>query len=392
MNQKTISSIDIFSHVIDNFGDAGVALRLASELSYRIAHHPIRLFTDAYELTNRLLGETCICVNNAGANLSIHPWTSTTCWNDLTPADLIIETFGCDIPTEYLKKAYVRGGVWFNLEYLSAESWIEECHLGESLLDSGSLRKFFFMPGFTKATGGLITRAIKLTSPHTAVPNAARAVRTFAQSYGYTPTEPEFIGFLFCYDFEHASFFDALVNYPTRILLIACGDQAHEAVKNNMKQGVRETNFLIHEKNLTVLLAPFVNQASFDTLIAGSDFALIRGEDSLAQAVLAHVPCIWDIYKQERSVHTKKLIAFLDRIKPFFADQLIFTGYQELMHQYNSDSDLTTTLQWIWFLNNLSPLKQSAVEFASYLNKNCNLCDQMLFYATQFLNQSREHS
>lgn len=44
--------------------------------------------------------------------------------------------------------------LWINLEYLSAESWIEGCHKLPSFQNNG-VNKYFFFPGFTNKTGGL---------------------------------------------------------------------------------------------------------------------------------------------------------------------------------------------------------------------------------------------
>ncbi len=43
--------------------------------------------------------------------------------------------------------------LWLNLEYLSAEEWIEGCHALPSLQPTG-LNKYFFFPGFTAKVGG----------------------------------------------------------------------------------------------------------------------------------------------------------------------------------------------------------------------------------------------
>src|SRR5690606_25226837 len=49
----------------------------------------------------------------------------------------------------------MRDNLWINLEYLSAEDWIEGCHALPSLQPSG-LQKYFFFPGFTETSGGLL--------------------------------------------------------------------------------------------------------------------------------------------------------------------------------------------------------------------------------------------
>ena len=71
-------------------------------------------------------------------------------------ADIILETFGCDIPEKYVYRAYDKSKLWINVDYLSAEKWVEDFHLQQSMLPSKVLKKFFFMPGFTEKTGGVI--------------------------------------------------------------------------------------------------------------------------------------------------------------------------------------------------------------------------------------------
>src|SRR5690606_3909854 len=70
------------------------------------------------------------------------------------PADVVIEAFACTLPEAYVAAMSPRQ-LWLNLEYLSAEDWVESCHALPSM-QGGGLRKFFFFPGFTDKTGGLL--------------------------------------------------------------------------------------------------------------------------------------------------------------------------------------------------------------------------------------------
>lgn len=78
---------------------------------------------------------------------------------------MLIEAFGCDPEPELIARFAepVRPGgarrVWINLEYLSAEPYVERLHGLPSPVFKGpgtSLTKHFFYPGFTPATGGLL--------------------------------------------------------------------------------------------------------------------------------------------------------------------------------------------------------------------------------------------
>ena len=48
----------------------------------------------------------------------------------VAPADIVIEGFGVRLPDAYVEAMAARSPhpVWINLEYLSAESWVEGCH------------------------------------------------------------------------------------------------------------------------------------------------------------------------------------------------------------------------------------------------------------------------
>ena len=60
-------------------------------------------------------------------------------------ADLIIESFGCEIPKEYMDRALKNSKLIINLEYFSAEDWVDDFHLQESFLGE-NLKKYFFIP------------------------------------------------------------------------------------------------------------------------------------------------------------------------------------------------------------------------------------------------------
>lgn len=93
------------------------------------------------------------------AGLSMHGWPTQA--QDIPQAvgDVVIEAFGCEIPPPFLAAIARRAPLWINLEYLSAEDYVERCHRLPSPLMSGpaaGLTRWFFYPGFTAATGGLL--------------------------------------------------------------------------------------------------------------------------------------------------------------------------------------------------------------------------------------------
>ena len=162
---------DIFCRVIDNFGDVGVALRLARQLAHEY-NFTVRLVVDD---TKTSAAMTTVQT----ANLQVCTWLEAQSLPEIVPEDalntgisraspanlLLIEAFGCALPESYIEALAVRYGSdrpnaarlrWLNLEYLSAETWVESHHLLPSPHPRLPLTKTFFFPGFTARTGGLL--------------------------------------------------------------------------------------------------------------------------------------------------------------------------------------------------------------------------------------------
>ena len=130
-------AFDLFCRVVDNFGDVGVAWRLAAALGER--GHPVRLWIDdASALDWMAPGGT--------SGVQVHPWDAAAAATQA--GDVVIETFGCELPAPFVACMARRPNapVWINLEYLSAEPYVERCHGLPSPQASGpgaGLRKWF---------------------------------------------------------------------------------------------------------------------------------------------------------------------------------------------------------------------------------------------------------
>ena len=142
---------DIFCSVVDNFGDAGVAWRLARQLS---SEHGIavRLVIDDPRALSRLVYGTAPRVDSpldegVIQGIQILRWTGgSDAARPDDAADVVIEAFGCGLPA--LPDAMVRRArpAWIVLEYLSAESCRDPSAL-PSPPDPVSPAPFLF-PGF----------------------------------------------------------------------------------------------------------------------------------------------------------------------------------------------------------------------------------------------------
>ena len=147
---------DIFCEVIDNFGDIGVCWRLSADLAARGMQ--VRLWVDDPAALAWMAPQSC-------PGVEVRHWTRPLEVQNLPPSDVWIEAFGCTIAPEFIASYayYVCANglkpLWINLEYLSAEPYVERNHALPSLVRDGPAagqQKWFFYPGFTAKTGGLL--------------------------------------------------------------------------------------------------------------------------------------------------------------------------------------------------------------------------------------------
>ena len=147
---------DIFCRVIDNFGDIGVCWRLATQLAGQ--GQRVRLWVDDASALQWMVPQGC-------PEVEVRAWGSPVPAAHEAPPDVMLEAFGCEIAPEFIAySAYMASTtgqkpVWINLEYLSAEGYVERNHRLPSPILSGPAAgwtRWFFYPGFTAGTGGLL--------------------------------------------------------------------------------------------------------------------------------------------------------------------------------------------------------------------------------------------
>ncbi len=284
---------DLFCRVIDNFGDIGVCWRLAADLGAR--GHKVRLWVDDASALRWM-------APNGAAGVKLRAWPQGVV--DVEPGDVVIEAFGCDLPGAFVRRmaSAIRPPLWLNLEYLSAEEFVERSHKLGSPQMSGpgaGMRKWFFYPGFTPRTGGLI-RERDLQARQQAFD-----ARGWLTRHGAAPQPGEQIVSLFCYEQPALpALLDQLARRPT--LLLATAGHAARQVKALLGPTLRCGA-------LRAVELPPLPQPDFDHLLWVSDLNFVRGEDSFVRAQWAGKPFVWHIYPQPDGVHLNKLDAFLDR-------------------------------------------------------------------------------
>ncbi len=330
---------DVFCRVIDNFGDIGVCWRLARDLGQR--GHAVRLWIDdpgalawmapevhwapceASEANAPYLqGLNGLSLGRGQAGVTVLRWSEAeqhlSMNAGLQAGDVVIEAFGCNPPDTFVARMHrPTPPAWVNLEYLSAEAYVERCHGLPSPVGSGpgkGLVKRFFYPGFTQATGGLLREPGVLDAALEATSH--RAQRTdWLRALGLNVPADAPLVCVFCYASAPVG---ALLTHlqsigksrdsdqhPIQVLLTP-GHAQHLAEQWLAQQGCAPEGVRLHA-------LPALPQPAFDRLLWTCDLNLVRGEDSAVRALWAGKPHVWQIYEQDDGVHADKLNAFMDR-------------------------------------------------------------------------------
>lgn len=309
-------SLAIFCKVVDNFGDIGICWRLARQLQQEHGV-TVTLWVDDLRSFQRICPDVAINEEvQQLAGVTVRPWLNQEgVFSADDVADIVIEFFACDIPPGYIAAMAQCNPrpVWFNLEGLSAEEWVEGCHTLPSSHPRLPLTKYFFFPGFTNKTGGLLHES-SLDEQRQRFQADQAAMTAFLAQYGVMPAEMASTKVsLFCY--PHAPVPALLEAWQKDVAAITClvpEGVAVEAVQAFLgaeaKPGVARTCGA-----LTVRVLPFVPQPDYDKILWACDLNFVRGEDSFVRAQWAGKPFIWHIYPQDENLHHKKLRAFLQR-------------------------------------------------------------------------------
>ncbi|MBH3346304.1 elongation factor P maturation arginine rhamnosyltransferase EarP [Pseudomonas parafulva] len=329
---------DIFCSVVDNYGDIGVTWRLARQL---VAEHEVavRLWVDDLNAFVPMCpGADATAAQQWLRGVEVRQWSPT--WVPVEPGDVVIGAFACQLPDAFVQAMRARNHppVWLNLEYLSAEPWVEGCHGLPSPQPNG-LRKVFFFPGFTEKTGGLL-REHDLLPRRDAFESSNRARATFLEALGVAPGQDALLIMLFAYENPQlANWLEALATDPQACHVLVPQGRSIAGLAQWLGVTQLEAGDVHVRGSLTVQVLPFVSQDDFDRLLWSCDFNAVRGEDSFVRAQWAAKPMLWHIYVQEENAHWEKLEAFLALYRRGLSDeaQAALLG---LWRAWNMDQDM----------------------------------------------------
>jgi uncharacterized repeat protein (TIGR03837 family) len=382
MNPKL--SCDIFCTVVDNYGDIGVSWRLARQLAHEHGV-AVRLWLDDLHTLQRLCPEL-----DAGLEWQMCREVEVLRWRkgafpSAAPADLVIEAFACELPHEYIQAMATltaaspvanaadasfakRKPVWVNLEYLSAEDWVDGCHKLPSPRPNLPLVKYFFFPGFTRNTGGLLLEG-DLIARRDAFQSDPARLAAFWRGLGLPlPALGERRVSLFSY--ENPAIAELLGVWAGGAQPLTClvpEGRALPQVAGFFGADGGRAGDSWQRGNLRVHVLPFVEQARYDELLWACDVNFVRGEDSFVRAQWAGKPLIWQIYPQHDGVHMQKLRASLDKYCAGLAEEAA-RAVRELWEGWNGEQK--TLLAWNDFAARQSILAKHAHAWAQELSGN----------------------
>jgi len=339
--------IDVFCDVIDNFGDAGVCLRLCRDFSKK--NYEVRLFCNNVNILNKITNSE----DASNRFLSLLSWSDKNM--DYSPSEVVIQAFSVRLPDNLIKKIKTRKSTVINLEYLTAETFAEDCHKLPSYADG--FESFFFFPGFTKKTGGVVIE------------------KSFLEKINKTKSKESKNITLFSYENEKVKSVINSLNKEKFILNIFEGkglNNFNNQLKLNLTAG---DEYKLNE--LTVRVLPMVSQDEYDSYLIDSKLNLVRGEDSIVRAMLTGNPFLWHIYPQEEDAHKDKIEALFDRMSEVCSSKKDVEILRQLTLSYNGFSDYLDSFDLLGFYENW---KKISKEWSEHLISLGSLTDNLITF------------
>ena len=255
---------------------------------------------------------------------------------------------------------------WINVDYLSAEAWVEDCHALSSPQASGLVRHFFY-PGFTQNTGGLLREAD--------LPQ--RQAQASWQSLGLSATAQTLNISLFCYD--HAplqALLGSLQHSPQAVRVLVPAPLA-DAVSQVLQVPRMTVGQSILREQAEFVILPFLTQDDYDRLLALCDLNFVRGEDSWIRALWAGKPMLWLPYRQTEDTHLLKLEAFLAHYLQAASSRVALAVRTAMLAWAQGDWQAT---HWQGLLDALPDIRQHAQAYAQQQSTLPDLATNLVIF------------
>ncbi len=297
--------------------------------------------------------------------------------------DVTIAAFACRLPVNYQQKLAARqtvttnktGRDFFNLEYLSAQTWAQETHLLTSTHSDGAVETFF-MPGFSIGTGGLIREA-RISRANAPQQETNREERRLALRHDWGFGQA-FAVSLFCYaDAPLAFLLDTL-----SAIAVAKNQDVVLVVNTELAASLRLTDHVVPDRSPLIHLFEFQTQDAYDDLLLACDLNFVRGEDSWVRAIWAAQPFVWQAYRQDQHTVDEKAAAFVNHWCQHSAISADHPAVQ-LFAQWNHSTEQTTAA---WLAATCAPAwqqwQQASSQYCDRLSQTPDLASQLVAAST----------
>jgi uncharacterized repeat protein (TIGR03837 family) len=279
---------------------------------------------------------------------------------------------------------------------MSAEAFYQNIHRMPSPQLWGpaqGLTKWFYQPGFTPDSGGLL-RPHPAPSPEL---NAVTQVAHVAASSPSADSSAPLKCVLFCY--EPPALKDLLLQLSQSSTPVLLQVAPGRATRHTLQciQTLWRTRLQALDKspsevqtpgqraqfgNLSLEFLPYMDQFEFDQLLAQSSLNFVRGEDSLVQAIWAQRPFVWQIYPQDDGAHGPKLEAFLGTLQAPVSLQRFMRVWNGLSTQELPAMDPDMMKEWqLW-----------SQEYAKRMQKVPHLTQELVLFTQQIMASPQNHS
>lgn len=380
------NSIDIFCDVIDNYGDIGVVYRFSKEIKNLYPNARVRVILNKLDELIKI-NSFAQKINHQNINgvLYIYEEFFKKNFSQYGVSDIIIEAFGCNIFDEYIEVAKKQSKLWINLEYLSGEEWVEDFHLNESIIDSKTLKKIFYMPGFSEKSGGILMDTEFLENKDYSKSHKEEVLR---QYFPYLDFTNKRVGTVFSYEKNFDNLLETLNNQEEETFLILMGEKTQKSFEKFFEKNSTEDYINLKKYGKIYLYnAKFFSQEEYDSIISAVDFNFTRGEDSIVRAILVGKPFLWHIYLQDEKFHMVKLRAFLDRFRESVSlddkENEVMDRYFKLLEDYNdreTNSFEKGKEDYQVFFQEFDTIKRICEKYSQFLIENCNLTKKLYKY------------
>lgn len=379
LSDESMAEAWVFIRVIDNYGDAGVGWRLSCLLAEYLHMH-VRLWIDDTDALNKL-----VPAPEKQARITIEAWQGDAMMQQQLSAAadpvLVIETFGCELPSQVLERMRQRRPLWLNWEYLTAEDWAVGLHAMSSLQPNG-LEKYFWFMGIDADSGGLL-REPDYLAEREKFRQQPKLQHAFRQEYGLPLQHTGQLWLVFAYTSgQWAQWMAMWQQADTPVTLWLAGGQVIEslrAAKLIAPEELQQEGDICELGNVTLVRIPFVPQAAFDRLLWLADAAIVRGEDSFVRALWAGLPFFWHIYRQDDDVHLQKLHSFWFKAMQGWPAELrqAFTVLSDDLNGAGAVSSLKREQAWQYLCAHWQSWVKSAAAWSEMLHGQDNALEKL---------------